>query len=395
MGKKKNILFILLGILLAVYVLAELARPRTIDWSESYSRSHKIPYGCYILKDMLPEILTQSKITENQKSFYTSAISDTLRRNTSLAVITNIFEPDKTDLHALLHFVSNGNNALVSTMSFGKLFADTLKIKTDYNTDGFKLVQRPLKLQFVNPKLKSATDYSFQRIEPIYFSSFDTLHTTVLGWDSAKHVNFIKIDFGKGAFFLSSTPRVFTNYHLLYSNYDYATKSLSYLKNTSFIWDEYYKPNRQTNKSQSPIRYILSQDSLRYAYYLLMATILLFILFESKRRQRIMPVVIPPVNSSMEFVETVGRLYFSRKDNKDLAEKKINHFYDFILTNYYVKPDETDRKFRQQFAEKLTLPIKTVDQLFDSVQHIRTQNGISDEELMSFIKLIDDVQYKK
>ena len=108
-----------------------------------------------------------------------------------------------------------------------------------------------------------------------------------------------------------------------------------------------------------------------------------------------MPVVIPPVNSSMEFVETIGHLYFSRKDNKDLAEKKINHFYDFILTNYYVKPDETDRKFRQQFAEKLTLPIKTVDQLFDSVQHIRTQNGISDEELMSFIKLIDDVQYKK
>ena len=394
MGKKKNILFILLGVLLFLYIIAELSRPKAIDWNDNFSRERKIPYGCYVLRDMLPEIVGHTKINDNNESFYTSALTDTLLQNTSLVVITYDFNPDKTDLDVLLQFVKNGNHVFISAINFGNLMADTLKIKTDYNVTSLSKLNRRVKLQFVNPALQSKADYRFSRVEPVYFSGFDTLKTTVLGWDSTKHVNYICINYGKGTFLLHTTPHVFTNYHMLYTNHDYAVKALAYIENTNVIWDEYYKPEREIRESQSPIRYILSQDSLRYAYYLLMITILLYILFEGKRRQRIMPVVEPPVNSSMEFVETVGRLYFNRKDNKDLAEKKIIHFYDYIISNYFLKPDETDNKFRQQFAEKLSMPVKDIDEIFDSIEQIRKAKGISDEELVKFIKRIDGIQYK-
>ncbi|MDP4210345.1 MAG: DUF4350 domain-containing protein [Bacteroidota bacterium] len=389
--RKQTLYLIAISILLALYVVVQVTRPKAINWNENFQKDSKSPYGCYILYDLLPSAFTRSTITENQQSLYSSLITKNNQKK-SLLIITNDFSPDKTDFKALFNFIKAGNQVFIAAALWGKPFSDSTHISTDYQYPTNKNSSLS-KYEFTNPHLTSKQLFAYQNIHEAYFSSLDTLKTEVLGRDLDKKINFIRMNIGKGELYLHSVPIVFTNYHILYSNSEYPLLALSYIKYPSIVWDEYYKPERVNRESSSPLRYILSQESFKYAYYTLIITLLLFMIFESKRRQRIMPIIETPRNLTLDFVQTIARLYFNNKNNKDLANKKIAQFYDFIHTNYYLRPDEHDPKFRKQFAGKLNIPLNEVDQIFDMISHLKHQEKVSDNELIKFVALIDQIQY--
>ena len=59
-------------------------------------------------------------------------------------------------------------------------------------------------------------------------------------------------------------------------------------------------------------------------------TILLFLIFNARRRQRVIPVYKAPRNHNIEFVKLIGTLYWQRHDNNDLLQKKYATFVDAI-----------------------------------------------------------------
>lgn len=77
----------------------------------------------------------------------------------------------------------------------------------------------------------------------------------------------------------------------------------------------------------SPFRYFLSQPPLRWALYLSMASILLFMIFTARRKQRAIPVIREPENKSLEFVELIGTLYYQKKDHADSGPQEVFLFY--------------------------------------------------------------------
>ena len=91
---------------------------------------------------------------------------------------------------------------------------------------------------------------------------------------------------GKGEIILVSTPLLFTNYGMLDGgNGAYLLRLLSHMGDLPVLRTEgYMKETVQVQKS--PFRYFLSQPPLRWALYLTMIAILLFMIFTAKRRQR-------------------------------------------------------------------------------------------------------------
>lgn len=74
---------------------------------------------------------------------------------------------------------------------------------------------------------------------------------------------------------------------------------------------------------QSPFRYLLAHQPLRWALYLTMITIILFMIFTAKRRQRAIPVIQEPANKSLEFTELIGTLYFQKKESCGSGPKEV------------------------------------------------------------------------
>jgi len=210
----------------------------------------------------------------------------------------------------------------------------------------------------------------------------------VLGVNSRGEANFIRIPYGEGELYISTLPYAFTNYHLLdEENADYAFKALSYLPDGNIFWDEYYKVGRR--QIESPLRFILSKESLRWTCYLTMAGVLLFVIFMGRRRQRIIPEIRPLPNTTLEFAHTVGQLYYQHGDHKNIAEKKILYFLEHIRSHFGVNTSERNEEFNRVVAARSGIDLENVRGIFGYIDATLVKNRISEEELIALNKAIE------
>ncbi len=390
MAKPLHNKYLLIGfsVALVAYIVVLILTPRPIDWSLSFSKKDKIPYGSSILFAELEQLFADGEIKTMHSPIY-NYLQHTSQNNTSFIFINNFFKPDDLDLNKMLDMVESGANVFVSAVEFTEKLQDTLRFSVDEEVFSTYETSDSIILNLVNPKLKSSKGYTYNKaFHKVYFESYDTLKTTVLGIGDKALTNFVRIKYGAGNFFINTNPLAFTNYNMLIGeNYEYVFKCLSYLPNATVIWDEHYK--QKDAVSGSEFRYILSQNALRYAWYLLLFGLLVYMVFGSKRRQRMIPIIKPPQNTSLSFVDTIGRLYYRKKDHLNMAKKKYTYFLEFLRTKYYINTAHIGPEMYNEISEKFEVPNATVKQLFNMVQRIHQSQSISEEDLIQFDKKLD------
>ena len=378
-----------MGILLLGLISIDFFAPEPVDWTLYFNKDKKSPYGCYVLFDILENYFPEQTIETNSRSFYQSF--DVMPEKTNLVLITPELFMDDLDLKKLLRFVKRGNSILVSSSQFSNNFLDTLKLSIELaKTPPPKLLaDNPVMLNYENSKIKRDTGFVYSKnIFNSYFSSFDTAKSTILGSNWNDEPNFIKIAYGSGTFLIHTQPLTFTNYHLLYSNHYYPSYALSYLPVRPTIWDEYYKPYKP--QTASPLHVILSNKGLKLAYIVLVASLLMYILFMSKRRQRIIPVIKPPENTSLEFLTTISNLHQYQANYKDIATKKFRYLLDFIESRYYLKPGKNTNEYIHKLALKSGIDKKKIEKLFELNNHLQSQPAINKELLSSFNNKVEN-----
>jgi hypothetical protein len=207
------------------------------------------------------------------------------------------------------------------------------------------------------------------------------VRTTVVARNDYGYPVTIRIAVGKGNLVLNSTPLVFTNIYLLSDhNHEFAAGTLSFLPPEDVTWTEYYHLGRM--EASTPLRFILANEPLRWAYYIAIFSILTFMLFELKRRQRIIPVIKPLANSTLDFVRTIGNLYLQSGDHKNIAEKKIQFFMDQLRTKHLLNTMVLDEAFIKALSKKTGKDEQETYDLVKTVNIVRSKEKISAEELM-------------
>ena len=375
--------------LLAVLVLVEYMAPKPPNWMPSFKMQDKIPFGAFITFDLLKDAFPGSKIEENYKTIYMK-FNEKEFQNTSLIILTDQFKPGHASIDVLLTFVANGNKAFIAAESFEQEFRDSLKIETDMH---FKeeFIGDSIPYNFSNPYLKSDSVYWIK--SPwisSYFSKLDTANTSGIATIEQEKLNFVRIPYGRGEIFIHNQPYAFTNYNILFKkNAEYLFKTFSYLKNDLIIWDEHYKPGKVDS---SPFYYILEQDSLRAAWYLILVLSFMYMIFSAKREQRVIPIVSPPQNSSLEFAKTLGNLYLSGRNHKDIAQKKYNYWLDFLRENYFIQIDNPDEPDIVKISEKTGVDVEKIVRVKKYIDKYPT---IGTDLLMKLNDLIEEFYRKR
>jgi len=386
----KNLKFIIpVTIVFLVLVVVKMFTPEPTDWSPSFSKNDKIPFGSYILYNQLSDLFPNKKIESTNLPFY-NITSERKIENKNIIVICSSFNPDELDTKILKGLLEKGNDVFIAANSFGKFITDSLRISTNYSFfAGFDSVN----VNFSNPALKRDVDYKFTRGNyDHYFSSFDTSNVFVLGTSDIGYANFLNAKVGQGNLYLHAVPNIFTNHNLLKAEREYIFKSLSYLKVRDIIWDEYYK---EVNKYQStPIRYILSQPALKWAYFTLVISLIFFVIFKGRRNQRIIPIIKPLSNTTMEFVRTVGNLYFKQSNHKNIADKKITYYLDFIRTKYSLKTLHLTDNLLKQISEKSGIEVTEIRRIFNLINLVSISTSIKKETLLELNNQIENFYIK-
>jgi hypothetical protein len=386
--KKYWIYIVLIVLLLAILVSTDTGKPRQIDWTPYYTSAHKEPLGTYAFYHLAAQAFPDRKIDVDRESLY-SFLDERIDSGKNVIIINNEVSFDKEELKMLLDYAGMGNNVFIAAETIGGM-DDTLGIKQNsyYNPDSTEafIADEPQHIYYFPGNYTST------------FVDSPNESVKVLGYrrivknSVASHANFIKVNWGYGAVYICMIPYAFTNDGLLHTtNMRYAFSAISYLPvNDTYLLETYDTGGEQ----QTPLIYILSQPALRWAYYLLLCSLLIYIFFEGKRRQRIIPVIQPLSNATVEFVETVGRLYFHNGDHKNLAEKKISHFYEFLRKKLFMRIDKTDDEFIVKLHSKTGFDQTFLRQLFNSITFIQNSSSISATQLMELNGQIDKF-YKK
>ncbi|MGM9476780.1 DUF4350 domain-containing protein [Pedobacter sp. GSP4] len=339
--------YLIIGcILIAGYLVAQYNKPTPTNWAPTYATKDKIPYGTYILYNRIKDILPKAIVRPSQLAVYNTLKSKALSKTAYLIVAQQV-DIGKTDQEQLIKYMQAGNDVFIASYDFGQM-EKALKLKT-----ATAMTAEGSNLNFTNINLKTEANYGFERgIGSQFFSKTDTGKTTVLGVNGKGQPNFIRYTYGKGYLYLIAEPGFYTNFNLL-NKYgaEYAAKTLSYLqRNKELIFDEYFAG--QKNTTTDLLRVFFKHPELKFAYYLSIFGLLIFVFFDIKRRQRIIPIADPNTNSSLAFVHVVGSVYYHERNNLDIALKKLNYFMEYLRSRYYLKTNEINPEFAQLLAQK-------------------------------------------
>jgi hypothetical protein len=385
--KSLKVYLIIGAVLITIYIVAKINQPKAIDWAETLSSKDKIPYGTYILSNQLKNIFPGAHVNTYRQPVYNVIAEDSIKQAPYIIICPGV-EFSKPDYTQLIKYIKEGNDVFIAAEYYGKLLEKKLSIQTKAD---FKLNNTNTEVRFLSPYLNPKNPLSIDKgVGGLYFAKFDTLHAVILGENAQHKANFIKYAFGKGNLYLCANPQFFSNYSLLKTDgATYAATALSFLKSSKqIILDEYYTQGDEGD--DSPMRLFLSNPALLWAYYIALFSLLIFVLYEIKRRQRIIPVIEPLNNSTLDFVNVVGRVYYEKRNNANIAQKKILYLLTYLRDEHQVKTSKLDDEFIEKLTGKLGLKSKFANELVNYIKYISVQERVSDRELIELNKLIEN-----
>ena len=400
MGKKGGVYIVISVFTVAVLMLLQYNKPKEVNWFPSYVTKHKIPYGTMVLNDIMLQLFPLKTRQVQIPPF------EFLNKNET-AEGTYFFVNDhiafgETELNGLLNWAAKGNTLFIASNDIEQKLLDTLNLEIS-NLYGDFNVDQSNRHKLVNPALVTKTGYIFRKdYYAPYFSKVDTAMTTVVGTvtnitenDSEQaHFNVIRQKHGNGEIFLSTFPKAFTNYFILKDdNKNYTAGLLSYLDGTKTIFiDNHYKSGKSVYTS--PMYIFLNIKEFKWAYYLILIGVIVYIIFEGKRKQRAIPIVNPLKNQTLAFTRTIADMYFERGEHKQIAEHKIAYFLEYIRTNFYLETVKRDATFYKNLAGRSSHSVEEVEKLFDFIEHLRKKERISNDELENLNTSIEKFKTK-
>jgi hypothetical protein len=388
-----------------------------LNWRETFNEVKKNPYDTYVIAKLL-ESYADSKGMTLLKEGIKPLDFETAEAN--YVFIGQGMLWDTLGMNTLLSFVARGNRAFISSKTIPSFLINSVldSFCNHQSWYDYALVNdTSVVLDLVHPELRMEKTfdcykivgreekviYEWAHFEPDFFcqNNFSPLQ---LGTLNDELFNFARLNYGDGAFYLHTTPIAFSNFHLLnQQGVSYAEKVFAHLADAPIYWDvssqtseqiarrlnePSYQPQNRGLSAKGPMQYVLSQPSLAWAWYLTLALSLLYLLFRAKREQKIIPVLAEKKNTSLEFVTTIGRLYFLQQQHKELILKKMQLFLSDVRATYQLPTNELDEAFAERLSLRSKVPVEIIMRLIRKYQRIRNADQVEEIDLIEFQRLL-------
>ncbi|WP_436487563.1 DUF4350 domain-containing protein [Chitinophaga sp. ARDCPP14] len=392
------VLFVLLLLVVLVMVSGNLANKKneqSTDMTQSsfYSKDKKAG-GAYAAFKMLPQLFIRNSVQVVTKPFARTFDKDSelkFRNNVYILVADRLFTTE-SDIEAMLDYVSRGNELFIAVNTPDPLLEKHLKFVT-VESNNMQLKKEGVVQRYADETIPMDTSFSYPgRVSGSYFSSVDSNTTSILGYNYKNKPDFIRIAYRGGFIYLLLNPYTFTNYFLLHKqNVKALETQMSYLISDAgnVYWDDFYNSQHSAQSGDfSEWQVLMRYASMRWALWLSVILLLLYVVFESKRRQRIIPDKPAVNNTSLEFVDAIGQLYYQQHNNYNLAHKMIIHFMEYIRSSYYLNTNVLNDEFIASLARKSLVPEADIRALLQMVHNIQLEENISDDDLKDFYNRI-------
>lgn len=454
MKSSRNFLFAML-VLFVLFCLLQVNLPKKFVWSPTFSHVDKQPFGCFVFDSVLTQSLPNGYHV-TKKTFF-QLDQEHAKEKISVLMVVDQHNLKQLDVKYLCNIARRGGKVMVvasSSFDDGRN-ADTVVVdelertfkvriedgmyfslrgilaglkahdndmydtiywnnrETMYAAQSYRMFYNMVGgTLFVDsvPKVKrlaytlSTAGYDY-RHDSLYVGDFTRFDTIVDEKERIERIDTfaikkiptaVSVPYGKGEVIFVSSPLLFTNYGMLEGNTSvYIFRLMSYLADLPVYRTEaYVKTDAMLVAEQSPFREFIKRPPLRWALYLALLGVVLFMIFTARRRQRVIPIMSKPANRSLEFIQLIGTLYYQRKDHVDLVRKKFKLFAEELRKTAGVDISDVNTDDREYLllAEKTGM---NSDRLKKVIRQIRlvlhSEGNISVEEMRSLIDAMDTI----
>lgn len=442
-------------VLFVLFCLLQVNLPKKFVWSPTFSHVDKQPLGCFVFDSVLTQSLpngyhvtkktffqldqehAKEKISvlmvvdqQNLKQLDVKYLCNIARRGGKVMVVASgsfddgrnadtvvVDELERTfkvriedgtyfSLRGILAGLKSHDNDMYDTIYWNN--RETMYAAQPYRMF-YNMVGGTLFVDSV-PKVKrlaytlSTAGYDYKH-DSLYVGDFTGFDTIVDKKERIERIDTfaikkvpaaVSVPYGKGEVIFVSSPLLFTNYGMLEGNTSvYIFRLMSYLADLPVYRTEaYVKTDAMLVAEQSPFREFIKRPPLRWALYLALLGVVLFMIFTARRRQRVIPIMSKPANRSLEFIQLIGTLYYQRKDHVDLVRKKFKLFAEELRKTAGVDISDVNTDDREYLllAEKTGM---NSDRLKKVIRQIRlvlhSEDNISVEEMRSLIDAMDTI----
>lgn len=442
-------------VLFVLFCLLQVNLPKKFVWSPTFSHVDKQPLGCFVFDSVLTQSLpngyhvtkktffqldqehAKEKISvlmvvdqQNLKQLDVKYLCNIARRGGKVMVVASgsfddgrnadtvvVDELERTfnvriedgiyfSLRGILSGLKAHDNDMYDTIYWNN--RETMYAAQSYRMF-YNMVGGTLFVDSV-PKVKrlaytlSTAGYDYKH-DSLYVGDFTRFDTIVDEKERIERIDTfaikkiptaVSVPYGKGEVIFVSSPLLFTNYGMLEGNtFVYIFRLMSYLADLPVYRTEaYVKTDAMLVAEQSPFREFIKRPPLRWALYLALLGVVLFMIFTARRRQRVIPIMSKPANRSLEFIQLIGTLYYQRKDHVDLVRKKFKLFAEELRKTAGVDISDVNTDDREYLflAEKTGM---NSDRLKKVIRQIRlvlhSEGNISVEEMRSLIDAMDTI----
>lgn len=454
MKSSRNFLFAML-VLFVLFCLLQVNLPKKFVWSPTFSHVDKQPFGCFVFDSVLTQSLPNGYHV-TKKTFF-QLDQEHAKEKISVLMVVDQHNLKQLDVKYLCNIARRGGKVMVvasSSFDDGRN-ADTVVVdelertfkvriedgtyfslrgilsglkahdndmydtiywnnrETMYAAQSYRMFYNMVGgTLFVDsvPKVKrlaytlSTAGYDY-KLDSLYVGDFTGFDTIVDEKERIERIDTfaikkvptaVSVPYGKGEVIFVSSPLLFTNYGMLEGNTSvYIFRLMSYLADLPVYRTEaYVKTDAMLVAEQSPFREFIKRPPLRWALYLALLGVVLFMIFTARRRQRVIPIMLKPANRSLEFIQLIGTLYYQRKDHVDLVRKKFKLFAEELRKTAGVDISDVNTDDREYLllAEKTGM---NSDRLKKVIRQIRlvlhSEGNISVEEMRSLIDAMDTI----
>ncbi len=414
-------------VLIALIVYFAQNQPQYYRWSHDYAVDGRNPYDLKVLYNLLDSRFEVENFEER--------VEEELSREAENAKGTTYLyigdRPAYTEDEAwhLREYVRAGGEAFIITENIQDSLAEILLYPEDcgsmttWKGRNQATYQPKVYASFNHPSINDHY-YEFEYVHNHYTQEYYwnfipaeafcnnarrhhpiALLGTFVDKEEKVYNNFVRLKVGEGYVYIHTNPVMFTNMFMVDSaGFEYANYVFSHIKNKKLYWDresllspkasKEKQASRPAIPAKSPLEYIFSQPSLRWSWYLFIILGLIYVLFGSKRRQRKIPILEPNRNTSLEFVETIGRLYFQKQDHKGIIKKQMHLFLAHLRQRYNLVTRDLDENLITRISVRSKVDREIVNDIF--VEYFKLKKvlqkpygNVSVETLNNFYLLIE------
>ncbi|MGZ3847415.1 MAG: hypothetical protein ACXVBH_15240, partial [Flavisolibacter sp.] len=191
--------------------------------------------------------------------------------------------------------------------------------------------------------------------------------------------------------FLHSAPLAFSNYFILHkNNIHYFEQVMSLVPSNikKLVWNEFYlvkrSPRDRDKGEPNWLSVLMKYKEFRWGFGLLLFALLLWVMLNSRRKQRMIPDHPQPRNESLDFVKTMGRLYYDRRDHQNLAKKMGTYFLEHIRTTYKLPTHTLDEAFIENLHYKSGHSRGELNEIVSFIEYLQQDGSVNETQLIIF-----------